>query len=136
MDIYEISNKLKGTWNPEVRAIIDTWTNYMISDEEFRTAVFIKGIPYAKANNGQAWIVDSSKAKGLFRQSHFDIINHEILPAFKKNGIKYFITIKPENSVFTELTVGKYSAMVDSNGLNLIEVSSVEQAILWLKNHN
>ena len=133
MEIFEIPKKLKITWNSEVKAIIITWTSYIISDEDFKTAILIKGLNYAKANYAKAWIVDASKATGLFKQSQIDIIDNEIFPVFAKNDIKYFITIKPETSIFTELTVKKFSALTGPHGLQLIETANDDQAILWLK---
>ncbi len=134
MEIFEIPRKLKVTWDPKVKAIIITWLSYIISDEEFKTAVLTKGLNYAKTNNANAWIVDASKARGLFKQSQIDIIDNEIFPAFAKNGIKYFITIKPETSIFTEQTVKKFSALTGPHGLKLIETANINQAIMWLRN--
>ncbi len=60
--IFSIPDKLDVHWIKEVRAIVDTWTTYFITLDEFREAVLEKGLKHAKANNGQAYIVDSSKA--------------------------------------------------------------------------
>jgi hypothetical protein len=48
--------------------MVDTWTTYNVSLEEFKDAVLVKGVNYARANGGVAWIVDSSKAQGVFTQ--------------------------------------------------------------------
>ena len=135
MKIHEIPGKLTTEWNPEVRAIIDTMTTYRITIEELRITFLEKGLKHAKANNGQAWIVDLRNASGLFHQEQLDLINIEIFPALKKNGIKYFIPIMPENNIFAEETVKKYSSMTGMNGLQMIEVNNVDQAILWLKTY-
>ncbi len=135
MKVYEVEGKIRSEWNSEVRAIIDTWTTYMISLEEFKTSVLDNSLLFAKANNGQAWIVDSSQAKGLFSKEQLAFIDKAVFPAFHKAGIKYFITIKPTNSVFTEMTVKQYSALSGPHGVQLVEVSNVDQAIMWLKSN-
>ncbi|MBT9547933.1 MAG: hypothetical protein IV090_21265 [Candidatus Sericytochromatia bacterium] len=133
MHIFSIPGKLEVSWNPEVFAIIDTWTTYHISLEDFRNAVLVKGLDHAKANHGKAWIVDSSKAVGVFSPEIQAFIGSDIFPAFAKNGIKYFITINSEVSTLTKLTVNRYKAQVGPHGLQLVEVASVDDAILWLK---
>ncbi|MGE3727222.1 MAG: hypothetical protein AB7I41_16810 [Candidatus Sericytochromatia bacterium] len=133
MHIFSIPGKLEVSWNPEVRAIIDTWTTYHISLADFRDAVLVKGLDHAKTNQGQAWIVDSSKAVGVFSPEIQEFIGTDIFPAFAKNGIKYFITINSEVSTLTKLTVNRYKSQVGPHGLQLVEVASVDDAILWLK---
>ena len=135
MHIFSIPGKLDVSWNSEVRAIIDTWTTYHISLEDFRDAVLVKGLEHAQANQGQAWIVDSSKAVGVFSPEIQNFIGSDIFPAFAKNGIKYFITINSEVSTLTKLTVNRYKAQVGPHGLQLVEVAGVEDAIMWLKEH-
>lgn len=132
-NFFEIPEKLALSCSEDVNAIITTWSNYTISNDDFLKAILNEGLPHAKENKCQSWIVDSSKAKGLFKQEQLEIIDKEIFPKLRENGIKYFISIKPENSLFTELTVKRYNAMTDSHGMQLIEVGSVEQAISWLK---
>ncbi len=51
MKVYEVEGKIRSEWNSEVRAIIDTWTTYMISLEEFKTSVLDISLLFAKANN-------------------------------------------------------------------------------------
>ena len=133
MKIYEIPQKLSVEWNPEVRAIIDTWTTYFVSLDEFRDAVLIKGLNYAKQNKGQAWIVDSSSAKGVFSEEIQKFIETDIFPAFAANGIKYFITINSEVSAMTRFNVKKYSSKVGRFDLQLIELNNIDDAIAWLK---
>ena len=135
MKINSIPEKLEVTWNSEVKAIIDTWTTYQISLEEFKEAVLVKGLNYAKANGGIAWIVDSSTAKGVFSQEIQDFIDTVVFPAFAQNGIKYFITITSQVSALTKLTVKNYSAKVSSHGIQLVELDSVKDAIMWLKSN-
>jgi hypothetical protein len=130
--VYEIPNKLLVEWEPSVRAMIDTWTTYFVSLDEFRDAILIHGVNYAEANNGQAWIVDSHKARGVFGPEIQDFIVSDIFPAFARIGIKYFMTINAEEAL-TRLTVNQYSAEAGPLGLKVIKGSSAEGAIEWLK---
>ncbi len=135
MKIFEIPNMFTVTWNPEVRAIIDTITSYGVTLAQFKEAVMVKGLNHARTNNGQAWIVDSSKATGSFSQEIQAFIASDVFPAFHKNGIKYFITINSQVSALTNLTVKTYKAQTGANGLQLVEVNSVDDAFSWLKNN-
>ena len=131
--IQEIEGKMITTWNEEAKAVVDTWTNYYISLEEFKEAVLVKGLNYAKAHGGIAWIVDSSQAKGAFKQEIQEFITTDIFPAFVKNGIKYFITVTSNVSAITQLVVTSYSVKAEAANLKLIEAQSVEEAVEWLK---
>ena len=93
MDLYNIPGKLTVTWNDEVKSIVDTWTTYSISLAEFKEAVLVQGLNFAKEHNGRAWVVDSSSAKGSFTQEIQNFIGSDIFPAFAQAGIKYFIII-------------------------------------------
>jgi hypothetical protein len=131
--IHEVEGRLTCSWNPEVRAIIDTWTSYAVTLEEFREAVLVKGLDYAKAHRGVAWIVDSSQARGAFTQEIQAFIGTDVFPAFARNGIKFFITITSTVSAITKLVVSTYSSKVEGNSMKLVEVGSVEKAIEWLR---
>ncbi len=130
--IFEIPNKLLVEWDGDAKDIIDTWTTYFVTLDEFKNAVLIKGVNHAKANNVQAWIVDSHKAKGAFSPEIQEIIGSHIFPKFAEIGVKYFMTINSDDAV-TRLTVNQYSTHVGSNGMKLLKGSSVEGAIEWLQ---
>lgn len=132
--IYEIPGKLTVEWDSEAKAIIDTWTTYFVSLEEFREAVLISGVNHAKANGGQAWIVDSHNARGGFSDDILNFIGSDVFPKFAEIGIKYFMTINAEDAV-ARLTVSQYSTQVGPHGMKLLKGSSVEGAIEWLKTH-
>lgn len=131
--IQQIEGKMVSTWNEEVKAVIDTWTNYLVSLDEFREAVLVKGLNHAKANNGIAWIVDSSQSKGVFTQEIQQFIGTDVFKTFAANGIKYFISITSNMSALTKMTVKTYSAKVGPAGIKLLEVKNVNEAIEWLK---
>lgn len=130
--IFEIPNKLTVYWDEGAKAIIDEWTSYFISLEDFSTAVLIKGLNHSRANGGVAWIVDSSKAIGAFSKEIQAYIGNVIFPAFANNGVKYFITINSDNYL-TKMNVDTYAAKTGPNNLQLVEVASVDDAVAWLK---
>lgn len=135
MDVYSIPGKLTVTWNSEAKAIVDTWASYSVSLDEFKTAVLEKGVNFAKSKGVKAWIVDSSQAKGVFKQEIQDFIGSTVFPKFAEIGVKFFITITSEVSAVTKMTVSSYSAKTGPNGLQLVEVGSAKEAIEWLKLH-
>jgi hypothetical protein len=115
-----------------VNAIIDTWTDYGITLEQFSEAVLQKGLGHAKNNGGKAWIVDSSGAKGNFSKECQAFIETDVFPAFAENGIKYFITIRSK-SALTNITIKNYQAKIGPHGIQLVEAQDVQGAIDWLK---
>ncbi len=134
MKIYEIGENLIGEWNSEVKAIIDTWNSYFhVTLQQFKIAIFDKGIKFAKSNNGQAWIVDNSNAKGVFAQDIQKYLEQEGFKILKDNGIKYFITINSAIDPLTKMTTNRYKANASKSGLKQLELHSVADAILWLK---
>ncbi len=133
MQIYSIPGKLTGTWRGDAKAVVDTWSSYFVTIDEFREAVLVKGVKHSKANGGRAWIVDSSSAKGVFAPEIQEFIGSDVFPAFAQNGVKYFITISKDANALTKMTVKSYSAKAGPNGLQLIDLNSVDDAIAWLK---
>lgn len=133
MQIQNIPGKMISTWEDDVKAVLDTWTTYNVSLEEFKEAVLIKGVAFAKAHGAIAWIVDSSTAVGVFTQDIQNFIATDIFPTFVANNIKYFITIKPEVQGLTNLTVSNYAAQAGPAGMQLVDVKSVIDAKMWLR---
>jgi hypothetical protein len=132
MFVYSVPGKLEVNWHNDVHAIVDTWTSYSISLEEFSDAVLTKGIGFARNKGVQAWIVDSSQASGAFSQEIQQFIGSDVFPTFAKNGVKFFITITSEVSAVTKMTVNSYRAKTGPHGLQLVEARSVEEAKEWL----
>lgn len=129
--IYEIPGKLLCEWDNDAKAVIDTWTTYSITLEEFKQAVFIAGVNYAKANGVKAWIVDSHNAIGFFNADIQAFIGKEVFPKFASIGVKYFMTINSENAA-TKMTINQYSAKAGPNGMKVLTGSNAEDAIKWL----
>lgn len=134
MLIHQIPGVLTVEWNNEVKAMFDTWSNYMIKVEQFREAILEKGVAYARAHGGRAWVVDSSKAKGAMPQEVQALIEKEVFKTFAAIGVKYFITIK-SSSAITNMAISRYTAHVGPNGLQMVEVPDASQAVAWLKEH-
>jgi hypothetical protein len=135
MQIQHVPGKMVSTWVDDVHAVLDTWTTYDVTFEEFKKAVLIDGVAYAKANGGRAWIVDSSTAEGAFSDEIQEFIGKEIFPTFKAAGIQYFITINSKVSFTAQDTVATYAAKAGPAGMELLEVKSVADAVAWLKAH-
>jgi len=135
MQIHEIPGKLTVEWNDEVKAVVDTWTTYFVSVEDFRNAVLVKGLSYAKTHQAKAWIVDSSQAKGVFSAEVQECIGKEVFPAFARNNIKFFLTVTSQ-SASTKLSISSYTSKLGPNGIQLIEATSAKDAIEWLKKHS
>ena len=117
--IYEIPGKLKVEWESDARAIVDTWTTYFVTLEEFREAVLIQGVNYAKANGAQAWIVDSHSAKGVFSDEIQKFIVSDVFPTFAKIGIKYSMTINAQHAL-TRRTFNQYTAQAGPHGMQVL----------------
>lgn len=132
--IFEIPSKLSVAWDSEVKAVIDTWLNYAVTQGEFANAVLHKGLAHAQKNGGIAYIVDSSQATGIFSQEIQRFIETDIFPAFAKAGIQYFITILSKSSV-TNMGINRYSAKAEPLGLQLVNVDSLESARDWLRSN-
>ena len=133
MKIFSIPGKLEVNWNGDVKAIVDTWSDYSVSLADFSDAVLNQGLKHAKANGGIAYIVDSSKAVGVFSDEIQKYIETDIFPAFAAGGIKYFITINSEASALTNMTVNSYASKAGPLGLQLVELKSADDAVMWLK---
>jgi hypothetical protein len=134
--IHNIPGKLDVYWRSDVKAIVDSWTSYFVSLDEFKDAVVLKGLNHARQHGGIAWIVDSSKANGVFSREIQDFIGSDVFPAFSQIGIKYFMTINSSASALTKMTVKTYSAKTGPHGLQLVEMNSVDDCVEWLKTHN
>ena len=132
MEIYKIPGKLVGNWNFEVHAMVDTWNDHNVTKDDFEKCI-LEGCRHAKKNAGIAWIVDTSKASGVFSQEIQNLIESHVFPTFQKIGVKYFITIKSRVDVLTKMTVSTYSAKAGPHGLQLLDVNTVEDGIKWLE---
>jgi hypothetical protein len=132
MKIIELPEKLEVVWCEDVRAIWDKWISYRVTLQEFKQAIMLKGVPFAKANRAQAWIADASTAKGVFDQSIQDYIASDVFKTFAAIGIKYFISVQPKSAV-AKLGVMRYQTQVGPNGIQLVEVATIEGAFAFLR---
>ena len=132
--VHSIPGKVTMAWEPSVRAMVDTWQNYFITLDQFKDAVMVKGLDFAKAHQAQAWIVDSSAAKGAFPPEIQQYIGTDVFAAFVKNGVRWFITITSE-SALTNLTIRSYTSQAGPSGIQLVEAKSAAEAVEWLRKH-
>ena len=132
MIVHEIPGTLVVDWNDKAKATIDTWTTYGITVEQFREAILKKGVANAKLRGGRAWIMDASKAKGVFAPEVQSLIEKEVFPAFARIGVKYFVTIKSGSAV-TNMSIGRYTAHLGPSGIQMVEVPDVKTALAWLE---
>jgi len=132
MKIAEVPGALLVEWNDEVKATIDTWSSYRISQSQFREAILEKGVSNAKAHGGRAWIMDATKAKGAFSQEVHNLIENEVFKTFATIGVKYFLTVK-STSAITNMSIRSYTAHLGPCGIQMVEVPDVDKAISWLK---
>ena len=132
--IHEIPAKVIVEWDPSVRAIIDHWSALaQVTLAEFRGTVLEKGLKHAASNRGQAWIVDNSAAKGAFSQEIQAFIGTDVFPAFAREHIKYFLTVSSSDSALANMSAKKYQAKLGPNGIQLVELPSVAEALAWLR---
>jgi hypothetical protein len=134
MLVSEVPGILRVEWNSEGNTMVDTWTKYSITVEQFRQSVLIQGIAFAKAHGVKSWVMDASKATGAFSRDVQNLIEAENFPTFARAGIKYFLTIK-SNSAITNMSIGGYASKLGPNGIQMVDVPDLKGAIAWLKAH-
>lgn len=128
MNIYSIDGKVDITWHPAIRTVVESWTDYSnVELEEFRKAVFVKGINHSKASQGLGWIFDGSQAKGEFPADVQAMIDNDRFPALGWVGAKYFININPAVSEVTMQPGTEATRNVQSG-----EAPSVQAALDWI----
>jgi len=132
--VHELPGVLSVEWNDDVKAMFDTWSSYTINVPQFREAILQKGVSFAHAHGGRAWVMDATKAKGAFPQDVQTLIATEVFKAFAAIGIKYFVTIK-SGSAITNMSINRYTAQLGPCGIQLVEVPDQRDAVAWLKAH-
>ena len=135
MTVHEIPGTVVVEFNDDARAMIDTWSNYLIKAPQFREAILTKGLAYAKTHRARAWVMDATRAKGAFPEEVQKLIETEVFKAFAAAGIKYFITIKSTASTITNMSIKSFIAHAGPSGIQMLEVPDQSKAIAWLKEH-
>ena len=133
MKICTIPGVLEVTWREDVRAVVDTWLKYYVKLEEFKKAMIEIEIPYAKKHGATSWISNPSKAKEALSQEVQECTANELMPRWRKIGIKYFLIVTPEDSTVTRMSISGFSSKLSQHEIKFIEVSDFEDAINWLK---
>jgi hypothetical protein len=130
--LIEVPTKLVSSWLPEHRAVLDEWANYFVTLAEFRTNVFGKALDYSRAHQGRAWIVDGSKAKGVFNDEIQQFIATQGFKLFFAAGVRSFISIRSQVSSATNLSIARYEKLSGPAGVSLVTVNSVDDALAYL----
>jgi hypothetical protein len=134
--IHAIPGRVEVEWDPGARAIIDHWSALaLVSLADFRATVLDKGLVHARSHQGQAWIVDNSKAKGAFSQEIQAFIGSDVFPAFHRAHIRFFLTVASGDSPLANMSAKTYQSKLGPNGIQLVEVPSVAEALRWIKEH-
>ena len=135
--VFEIPGKVRVEWEPSVRAIVDTWNSLAeVTVAEFREAVLENGLSYGVARGVQAYIVDNSAALGAFSQDVVDFIAREVHPSIAQGGVKYVITVGSRESPLANLTARKYKDTLKPYGVQLVDVTTLAEAVRWLEQHH
>jgi hypothetical protein len=133
--VHEIPGTLVVEWNEDAKAMIDTWSSYIITVPQFREAILGKGMSYAKAHGGRAWVMDGTKAQGAMSKDVQSLIEAEVFKAFAAIGIKYFVTIKSTESALANSAIKRFVSHLGPSGIQMVEVPNQRKAIEWLKEH-
>jgi hypothetical protein len=112
--------------------VLYEWANYFVTLTEFRSAVFDKALDFSKQQGGRAWIVDSSKAKGVFSDDIQQFIATQGFKLMFQKGVKHFITIRSAVSTTTNMTIARYEKVAGPAGIGLVTVDSLEDALHFL----
>jgi hypothetical protein len=72
-------------------------------------------------------------AKGAFSQEIQAFIGTNVFPAFAKGGIRYFLTVASAGSAVANLSAKTCQSEVGPNGIQLVEVPTVAEAMRWLR---
>lgn len=128
MNITSIDNKLDVSWHPDILTVMESWSDYTVELEDFRKAVFVKGINHIKASRGKAWIFNPGTATGSFGPEIQAMIDADRFAALGWTGAKYFITINP---AATEISVNTDTE--NTRGVQRVEAPSVDGAMAWIK---
>lgn len=129
MNIYSIDNKLDVSWYPGIRTVLESWKDFSVDLEEFRKAVFVKGINHAKASQGKAWIHDSHAVAGAYPADVQEMVDRDRFAALGWTGAQFFITINPSA---TEVKITQAGSDA-TRGVALVEAPSVDAAVAWVK---
>lgn len=128
MNIYSIPDKLEVNWYPDITTVVEIWKNRDVPFEEFRKAVFVKGINHAKASQGRAWIFDGSQSTGSFNAEIQGMIEHDRFAALAWVGAKYYFDVDPAVA-----EVAPNGDAATTNGVQCLKAPNVDAALAWIR---
>lgn len=133
MLIHTIPDRVKITWRDDINAITEAWTSCDVTVDEFKEAILIKGLGYARDHAARAFIVDTSLCTDSFSGEVEEFIKTTLLPALADNLIKYYITTDLN---FHEIAKAGISSLPRESGpgsLETLHVHGIKDAVMWLK---
>lgn len=77
-------------------------------------------------------MVDTRKAKGVLSDDVLEFITKQGHAMFAANGIKYFITVRPQSAT-AALSFKRVEKVVGPSGMQLVAVESLDQALEFLR---
>lgn len=133
-ELYKIPNMMVGHYHPEINAIIDTWESLHASLEEWKATVFEIGIvDFAPKNGVRTWIIDTSKASGVFGQDVQEFRQNVAGPKLEQNGVKYMFVVTSQEALGA-LSSGRTARIYKSGSkMQSFQVKSIQEAMDILK---
>lgn len=130
--LFTIPGKMTLSWLPEHQALLDEWTDYFVTLEQFR-AMVDAGLKHSRVHEARAWIVNGSRAKNVFpKDVHEYIASHSFLDLVAA-GIGHFVSIQSQVSATTNLGIARYERHTGPAGIQLVSVDSVFDALRFLR---
>lgn len=127
-----VPGKVVSSWLASEHTVIDAWESFFITLADFKKAIFDTALPQAAKLGATAWIVDTSKAKGVLADDVLAFITGQGHALFAAKGIKHFITVRPKSAT-AALSFQRVEKVVGPSGMQLVTVDSVEAAIEFLR---
>ena len=128
-EIYQVAGFMQGLHDPRHQAILDTWSSLLITQEQFKKSIYDIGVKFAQTNGVKYWIVDTSKAVGVFKKEVQAFIDSTVAPKFAEIGIVYFFIVLPQSAI-AKLSAKHIAKINDEQkGMQTVQVRSVEEAL-------
>lgn len=130
--LLELPGKMTLSWLPEHRALLDEWTNYFVTLDEFKQ-LGAAALPHAEPRGGRAWIIDGSRARNVFPPEVQTFIAEHAFAGLVAHHIAYFISIPSQVSTTTNLGIQRYERHAGPSGIQLVTAASLDDALRFLR---
>ncbi len=133
-EIYSIPGKMVGHHHPDINCIVDSWTSLFVTLDEWKSTVYDIGITdYAPRNGVTSWIIDTSKASGVFKPEIQEFRTNVARPKLEENGVTRLFVVLPASAI-GKLSARKTAKLYDAKGiLKAYDVMSIEEAFDIIK---